>query len=684
MLIFQLLLVWLRLSKGLSRRSLRTVATVFRIVLGLVGLIVTLASRASVPPLDAKVPLHENTLYSQLDLEPSIERRSCCPACYASYSIQNAPPKCTHCITPGVQPCNEPLDTWRHRRRQGPIKVPRAFYSTQDFEAWLTHFLGRPEVETLLEQSWNHVPSHDTMYGLWDSPAWTGFQNGWTSGRHHLTFSIYIDWFNPYGNKIGGKVVSCGAIMLVCMNLPPEHRFRLGNMFFAGMTPPPYSPNVTAINELTEPIICQLLTFWPGKVIPTFQHPNGVLVGVAILPVLADLPALRKLCGYLSFSATYFCTWCRCRQSDLERLDLENWEPRTAAEVRSAATTWHSMDYAAREAQASSTGVRWSPLHLLPYWDPVESLVLDYMHNFLEGVLQSQLHIFWAIGITKARVKSFVDYDKELHALEYEIPDDTSEIDDELASLRSDSQAHDEHLTASRLRARSVSDDSMEIGDFTAPNSSFSSVSSLPNDDTSTIRAESSHPSDRDYIDVEPQPAAEPTFSPAQIEMIRQAISDINLPSWVSRPPFNLGDAEHGSLSADELLILFEIIFPMKLPEIWLLNPGNVRNGLLLHNFADLVLSSNIVTSFKTSGTLADQYTTHFISFRQTRHQLWPNIASVPNDHLAMHNGRLLKHWGPFGALSTFNYETVNGILARVPTNRHSCELKLNLFKPIS
>jgi len=267
------------------------------------------------------------------------------------------------------------------------------------------------------------------------------------------------------------------------------------------------------------------------------------------------------------------------------------------------------MDYAAREAQASSTGVRWSPLHLLPYWDPVESLVLDYMHNFLEGVLQSQLRIFWAIGITKARVKSFVDYDKELHALEYDIPDDTSEIDDELASLRSDSQAHEEQLTASRLRARTISDDSMEIDDFAAPNSSFSSASSLPNDDTSTIRAESSHPSDRDYIDVDPQPAAEPTFSPAQIEMIQQAISDINLPSWVSHPPFNLGDATHGSLSADELLILFEIIFPMKLPEIWLLNPGNVRNGLLLRNFADLVLSSNIVTSFKTSAALADQYT---------------------------------------------------------------------------
>jgi len=57
------------------------------------------------------------------------------------------------------------------------------------------------------------------MHDIWDSPAWQSLE-GFTITHGNLTFSFFIDWFNPFTNKIAGKTVSCGAIMMFCLNLP--------------------------------------------------------------------------------------------------------------------------------------------------------------------------------------------------------------------------------------------------------------------------------------------------------------------------------------------------------------------------------------------------------------------------------------------------------------------------------
>ncbi|KAJ6523267.1 hypothetical protein DFH09DRAFT_1096760 [Mycena vulgaris] len=65
----------------------------------------------------------------------------------------------------------------------------------------------RPQVEEELEKSFlqnqarQNTPQADIMTDVQDSPAWRGLGNFLLS-RYNLVFGVYIDWFNPYTNKI--------------------------------------------------------------------------------------------------------------------------------------------------------------------------------------------------------------------------------------------------------------------------------------------------------------------------------------------------------------------------------------------------------------------------------------------------------------------------------------------------
>jgi hypothetical protein len=88
--------------------------------------------------------------------------------------------------------------------------VPKALYGTQSFESWLRFFLSRSQVEEHLEKSFQqdqarqNAPQKDVMNDIQDSPAWRGLGN-FLRSRYHLVFAFYIDWFNPYTNKIAGQ-----------------------------------------------------------------------------------------------------------------------------------------------------------------------------------------------------------------------------------------------------------------------------------------------------------------------------------------------------------------------------------------------------------------------------------------------------------------------------------------------
>jgi len=86
--------------------------------------------------------------------------------------------------------------------------IPRRLYTTQSFDSWLRFFLSRDVIIESLEETLRctQVPFvfGTEMRDIQDSLAWRELMGPHPSA-YHLRFSFYVDWFNPYTNKIAGE-----------------------------------------------------------------------------------------------------------------------------------------------------------------------------------------------------------------------------------------------------------------------------------------------------------------------------------------------------------------------------------------------------------------------------------------------------------------------------------------------
>lgn len=150
----------------------------------------------------------------------------------------------------------------------------------------------------------------NTLADVYDGRIWkefeSVFQQTWTLG---LMFNI--DWFQPFTHT----VASVGAIYLTVMNLPRHMRSKRENFILVGIIPGPSEPTHD-INTFLQPLIDELLLFWNGSgVSMKIAVPSGSniekKVKCALLCVSCDLPAIRKTCGFLSYSAALGCSKCK-------------------------------------------------------------------------------------------------------------------------------------------------------------------------------------------------------------------------------------------------------------------------------------------------------------------------------------------------------------------------------------
>ncbi|TFK78580.1 hypothetical protein K466DRAFT_440186, partial [Polyporus arcularius HHB13444] len=150
-------------------------------------------------------------------------------------------------------------------------------------------------------------------------------------------------------------------------------------------------PDTAQISHFLRPLIDELLVLWRrGIVLPSSAlSGTSLLVRAAIVPLVCDLPALRKVAGFAGHSSEKnFCSFCQLPRKRIDNLDRSKWPRRSRAQHHKCAEQWRdAKSEADRDAAFKQNGVRWSELLRLPYWDPTRFALVDSMHNLFLGEL---------------------------------------------------------------------------------------------------------------------------------------------------------------------------------------------------------------------------------------------------------------------------------------------------------
>ncbi|KAG0141179.1 hypothetical protein CROQUDRAFT_686819 [Cronartium quercuum f. sp. fusiforme G11] len=236
---------------------------------------------------------------------------------------------------------------------------------TQRLSSWLCWFLSKSTIEDEI-QKWPKEVSQSTthkIHNIQQSPAWKEIT--WPDSPStgpallNLIFSLFINWFNPQGNRKQGAQQSFGVLSLNCLNLPPSLQNLIQNTYIAGITPGPNGPDTITVSHILKALIDNLLLLEQGVEMPTCQFPEGQLVCVKLLPLLGDVVGMHKVAGCASHFTTLYCSWFWAKSTDINRIQI--WKLQTKEEVIGAvycskvAVSLNQKDLILKE-----TGVCWS------------------------------------------------------------------------------------------------------------------------------------------------------------------------------------------------------------------------------------------------------------------------------------------------------------------------------------
>ncbi|KAG5221275.1 Polyketide synthase/peptide synthetase [Salix suchowensis] len=278
------------------------------------------------------------------------------------------------------------------------VGVPIKPYIVFDFKDWLASVLSRPGYEDMMDGAWDQmkIPTDGKMDNILQGEIPRTFLG--PDGRH---FSE--------GGRMGAIYFPCAVTGLT----------RSRTRWAANTFPHHARPDRTQI--CCQPIpeaACQDLPPFLGhgrSFLPDLQVPYGTVVMCAIICVICDLPGARKFGGFSACTHSFYCAICLCRlpgsikhsiDTNVDQLECPSceclkpehafgcwnvsaWERRQYYDTVARATAFNlAPDEASAQSSFDQSGLRYTELLELPYFDPTRFIVVDSMHNLFLGLLK--------------------------------------------------------------------------------------------------------------------------------------------------------------------------------------------------------------------------------------------------------------------------------------------------------
>lgn len=349
-----------------------------------------------------------------------------CPSCHCLYCLDNCvvksadhvieSKKCAFVRFPfhpqrqHRKSCDSQLMKRVKSKCKGASLYPRRVYCYKSLVDSLQDMLKQPDFSRKCEL-WRHREQEPGVFSdVYDGDIWKEFLNPngqpFLSIPNNYALQLNVDWFNPYKHTQHSE----GAIYLSILNLPRNERFLQENIILVGVIPGPKEPPLL-INTYLEPLVDELIKLWSGVI---FKDHNGhsTIVRAALLCSSCDIPASRKVCGFVGHNAFKACSKCSLsfptasfgENPDFSNFDKTQWDCRQSTEHRIIAERHRKCNTRSNQKSLEREyGVRYSVLLKLPYFDPIKMCVVDPMHNLLLGTAKHITEIWKSSGILTSK-----------------------------------------------------------------------------------------------------------------------------------------------------------------------------------------------------------------------------------------------------------------------------------------
>ena len=288
-----------------------------------------------------------------------------------------------HCHQSKRKPCQSPLfkETTAVNKHLQAIKV----YPYFPLKLSIQRLVLRPgflrECEEWRERE-RTIPEN-ILGDISDGLVWKSFKEHFLSSPFSYLLTINVDWFQPFKRT----EYSVGGIYATIQNLPREKRYKEENAILIGIIPGPKEPSLS-IDTYLKPLINELKSMYVNGISVSTPQGTQITVRVAVSCISCDIPATRKVCGFLSHNANLGCNKCYKNFNDCtsSKFDRGSWIERTSDKhLSDCAEILKETTKTGIQVAESQRGVRNCALLDLPYYDPIRFVAIDIMHNLYLG-----------------------------------------------------------------------------------------------------------------------------------------------------------------------------------------------------------------------------------------------------------------------------------------------------------